>query len=120
VLVQGGEFLAASEPVLDLSIATLRPGPTGPTAPGEGVGAVEGVLAVDDPAADQQPVRAAAFGDRGVGGVEGPVIPAVAFGAGSGRQPLPGPGRQPPGQLSSRAPGPIGVRIMWLFGMART
>jgi site-specific DNA recombinase len=35
-----------------------------------GVGAVEGVLAVADPAADQQPVRAGALADRGVGSVD--------------------------------------------------
>jgi len=34
------------------------------------MGAVEGVLAVADPAADQQPVRAVAGGDGRVGGVD--------------------------------------------------
>lgn len=57
VLVQGGEFLAGGEPVLD-----LPPGPgylhqLGQWHQGGGVGAVEGVLPVADPAADQQPVR---------------------------------------------------------------
>ena len=70
VLVQGGQFLAASEPVPDL-----------PPRPGDlheqgqwhrvgGVSAVERELAVADPAADQQPVRALAFGDRRVGGLD--------------------------------------------------
>ena len=67
------------------------------------MGAVEGVLAVADPAADQQPVRAVAVGDGGVGGLDqGPVIPAGALGAGAGGEPLPGPGGQPPGQLDRR------------------
>ena len=40
---------------------------------------------------------------RWVGGLDqGPVIPAGAFGARPGREPLPGPGGQPPGQLARR------------------
>jgi hypothetical protein len=67
------------------------------------VGAVERELAVADPAADQQPVRALALGDRRVGGLDqGPVIPAGPLGAGPGREPLPGPGGQPPGQFACR------------------
>lgn len=53
--------------------------------------AVEGQFAGVPVAADQQPVasRAAGLDDD-----PGPVIPALALGAGPGRQPLPGPGRQ--------------------------
>jgi hypothetical protein len=69
-----------------------------------GVGAVEGVFAVAEAAADQQPARAVAGGQRRVGGLDqGPVIPAGALGAGPGGHPLPGPGRQPPGRLDRRA-----------------
>jgi site-specific DNA recombinase len=47
-----------------------------------GMGAVEGILAVADPAADQQPVWPVAVGHGGVGGLDqGPVIPAGALGA---------------------------------------
>ena len=68
------------------------------------MGAVEGVLAVADAAPDQQPVRAAALGHCGVGGLDqDPVVPAGTFGAGPGRHPLPGPRRQQPGQLDRRA-----------------
>src|SRR4051794_33010872 len=102
VLVHGGEFFAAGEGLLDL------PADAGDTDQlGEGdrprcVGAVERVLAVADPAPDQQPVGAGSNGAAGVaagvaagqGGVgdldQGPVIPAGAFGSGTGGQPLPG------------------------------
>ncbi len=77
------------------------------------MGEIEGVLAVADPAADQQPVRPAALGHRWVGDLDqGPVIPAGAFGAGPGRDPLPGPGGQPPRQLDRRARAdPGGYRV---------
>lgn len=70
VLVQGGQFLAASEPVPGL---LPRPGDLYELDQWHGagcVGAVERELAVADPAADQQPVRALALGDRGVGGLD--------------------------------------------------
>ena len=70
VLVQGGQFLAGGEPVLD-----LPPGPGYPHEQGQwhrvrGVGPVEGVLAVADPAADQQPVRPVAFSRGQVGDLD--------------------------------------------------
>jgi hypothetical protein len=70
VLVQGGELFSACEPVLD-----FPPGPGYAYELGQGhrvkgMGAVEGILAVADPAADQQPVRAVAFGYCRVGGID--------------------------------------------------
>ena len=53
------------------------------------------------------------FGDGRVGDVDqGPVVPAGALGAGSGREPLPGPGGQPMRQVDRRAgPGWRGDRV---------
>ena len=96
MLVQRGEFLVGGEPVLD-----FPPGPRDLHKQGQwhragSVGAVEGVLAVADPAADQQPVPAVAVGDGRFGDLDqGPVIPAGTLGAGPGRDPLPGAGRHP-------------------------
>ena len=67
VLIQGSQLLPASKTVLDLP---PRPGHVHELGQWHGmgcVGAVEGELAVADPAADQQPVRALA---RGVGGLD--------------------------------------------------
>ena len=70
VLVQGGELLAASEPVLDLPPRSGYAHQLGQWHRAGRAGAVEGVLAVADPAADQQPVRPVALGDRRVGGLD--------------------------------------------------
>ena len=70
MLVQGGQLLAADGTVLDFP---SRPGDHHELGQWHGagcVGAVERQLAVADPAADQQPVRAFAFGDRGVGDLD--------------------------------------------------
>ena len=120
VLVQGGQFLSGGEPVLD-----FPPRPGYPHQPGQrhragGMGAVEGVLAVADPAADQQPVRPLAFGRDGVGDLDqGPVIPAGALGAGPGRDPLPGAGGQPLRQFGRRSAADPGDR-QWCLAIART
>ena len=70
VLVQGGQFLAGSEPVLDLPPGAGDPHQLGQWHRAGGMGAVEGVLAVADAAADQQPVRPVAFGDGWVGDLD--------------------------------------------------
>ena len=79
MLVQGCHLLACGESVFDFS-----PGPgylhqLGQSDRTRCVSPVEGVLAVGDPAADQQPVRPGARGDGRVGHVDqGPVIPTRA------------------------------------------
>jgi hypothetical protein len=88
VLVQGGQFLAASEPVL--SPRSGHPHKLGQGHWVRSVGAVERILAVADPVTDQQPMRTAALGNRRFGGIDkGPVIPAGPLGARAGRYPLP-------------------------------
>jgi hypothetical protein len=85
-----------------------------------GVGAVEGVLAVADAAADQQPVRAAA-GDRCRSGasIRAQSYQPGALGAGPGRHPLPGPGGSRFAS-SIAVRGPIPGVMRRRLGMART
>jgi len=70
VLVQGRQFFPAGKTVPGLS--SRDPAIFTSWANGTGWGAWRGrrELAVADPAADQQPVRALTLGDRGVGGLD--------------------------------------------------
>ena len=120
MLVQAGQFLAGGEPVLDSPSGSGHPHQLGQWHRAGGVGPVEGILAVADPAANEQPVQAAAGGHRLLGDLDQrPVIPAGALGARPAEsrcQARAGSG------FASLAAGkvPAGVVTEWLLAIART
>jgi len=109
MLVQAGQALASGKVLFRAPADSGHAHQRGRRHLARRPAAIKGQFAGVPVAADQQPVASKA---AGLDGNPGPVVPAVALGAGPGRQPLPGPGRQLRGQgVHPDRPGTDGHRV---------